>query len=331
MRAERRAGEGTRAAAQAAALVGLALALANCAGPQTARRGGNKYGVAPSPKVVADGEPIPKGGGREMVGKPYTVGGQTYVPQAGRGYAREGWASWYGTAFHGRLTANGEVFDRQSIAAAHPTLPLPSYVRVTNLVNKRSMVVRVNDRGPYERGRLIDVSEAAAEALEFRRRGTTYVRVEYLGKASLAGSDDAKLLATLRLDGSPAPYWKGQSPVMVASAPVAPRDPAPVRVAAVRPPESNAGDQEEEEPAPPPAIRRSLAASPRVSPVAVEEAELGEDAAPERPVVAAGPAVTPPPRRSADVPTAPPRIASGSVGPPVELLPPQRPALAGIY
>lgn len=194
----------------------VSLVLANCAGPQ-AGRSRNKYGVAPSPRVVAEGEAVPKGGGREMVGKPYVVGGRTFVPHEGKGYDREGWASWYGSAFHGRLTANGEVFDRQSIAAAHPTLPLPSYVRVSNQSNGRSLIVRVNDRGPYEYSRLIDLSERAADALGFKRSGTTRVRVEYVGKASTNGSDDEKLLATLRLDGSAAPAGNLRAPTLVAA------------------------------------------------------------------------------------------------------------------
>lgn len=207
-----------RFAGQMAALGFVALTTANCANPvvTTPVKTGNKYGVAASPKVIPDGQPIPKGGGREMVGKPYVVGERTYVPHEGKGYAREGEASWYGTAFHGRLTANGEVFDKESIAAAHPTLPLPSYVRVTNLNNRRSMIVRVNDRGPYERGRVIDLSERAAEALEFHRAGTTKVRVEYVGRASVKGSDDRKLLATLRPDGGPTRIGP-RGPVMLAS------------------------------------------------------------------------------------------------------------------
>ncbi|WP_430913504.1 septal ring lytic transglycosylase RlpA family protein [Methylobacterium sp. sgz302541] len=204
------------------AVTGIALATANCStAPQKfAAAGGNgvdpKYGVKASPRLYNEGDVIPKGGGRRFSGKPYVVAGRTYVPREdARGYVREGLASWYGSAFHGRQTANGEVFDRHSIAAAHPTLPLPSYARVTNLANGRSMVVRVNDRGPYHADRVMDVSEAVAEALEFRRSGTSKVRVEYVGKASVAGSDDRKLLATLRTDGSPAPVG-GRSPIMVA-------------------------------------------------------------------------------------------------------------------
>jgi len=208
-----------RLALRLLAVSGVALATANCATtPQQQKlAAGNgidpKYGVKASPRLYNEGDVIPKGGGRRYTGKPYVVAGQTYVPKEDpRGYVREGLASWYGSAFHGRMTANGEVFDRHSIAAAHPTLPLPSYARVTNLDNGSSMIVRVNDRGPYHAGRVMDVSEEAAEALGFHRRGTARVRVEYAGRASVAGSDDRKLLASLRTDGQPA----GRSTVMMA-------------------------------------------------------------------------------------------------------------------
>ena len=190
-----------------------ALTLAGCAA-QPQRYASNidpRYGVAASPRVVAEGEVVPKGGGNYMVGKPYVVAGQTYYPSE-RTYAAVGLASYYGTAFHGRRTANGEVFDRESISAAHPTMPLPSYARVTNLRNRNSIIVRVNDRGPYHPGRIMDVSQRVAEALEFKRIGTAKVRVEYVGRAGLAGSDDRKLLATLRQDGRPANFV----PVLVA-------------------------------------------------------------------------------------------------------------------
>ncbi len=157
------------------------------------------YGPA-SPRVVADGEPVPRGGGVYMVGEPYTIAGQTFYPSEKR-YAKTGLASWYGDAFHGRRTANGEIYDRDGVTAAHPTLPLPSYARVTNLRNHYSMIVRVNDRGPFAAHRILDVSRKVAETLDFHRNGTTPVRVELIGVASLAGSDDQKLLATLRLDG----------------------------------------------------------------------------------------------------------------------------------
>ena len=182
------------------------LALANCSSSSSTKTSNldPKYGVSASPRVVAPGEPVPKGGGVYRVGQPYMVGGRMYVPEENTRYRAEGTASWYGEAFHGRLTANGEVFDMESIAAAHPTLPLPCYARVTNLTNRRSIVVRVNDRGPYHGNRLIDVSMRAAEALGFHRDGTTRVRVEYIGPAPLEGSDDRRLMATLR-EGVPAP------------------------------------------------------------------------------------------------------------------------------
>jgi rare lipoprotein A len=128
-------------------LLGLAsgcLALANCSGGLSGKD--SKWGVAASTRVVDAGEPVPKGGGVYRVGRPYVVGGRQYVPQEDANYSATGLASWYGDDFHGRLTANGEVFDMNSISAAHPTLPLPSYVRVTNLANQRSIVVQPRHR-----------------------------------------------------------------------------------------------------------------------------------------------------------------------------------------
>ena len=172
-----------------------------------------RYGVSASPRVIGAGEQVPKGGGVYRVGNPYVVGGRTYVPQEDPHYRAEGLASWYGEDFHGRQTANGEIYDMQSISAAHPTLPLPSYVRVTNLGNDRSLIVRVNDRGPYHSDRLIDVSAKAARLLDFRAEGLARVRIEYVGRAPLEGSDDNVLLATLRENGpAPAP-----SPILLAS------------------------------------------------------------------------------------------------------------------
>lgn len=205
----------TRSRAPRAALAAACLLVAGCAGPtKLARQIDPKYGVTASPRVVEPGQPVPKGGGAYRVGKPYLVGGRMYVPEDGPGYRTEGVASWYGKDFHGRLTANGEVYDMHSISAAHPTLPMPSYVRVTNLANRRSLIVRVNDRGPYHGNRVIDLSGKAAELLAFRGNGLARVRVEYVGPAALEGSDDRLLMATLR-EGSPAPI---PSTVRVASA-----------------------------------------------------------------------------------------------------------------
>jgi rare lipoprotein A len=179
----------------------LCVGLANC--NSTGGRIDPKYGVSASERVVEAGQPVPKGGGTYRVGKPYTVAGRVYVPEENPNYKAEGIASWYGDEFHGRKTANGEIFDMTSITAAHPTLPIPSYVRVTNLRNKRSLIVRVNDRGPYANDRVIDLSVRAAKLLEFHGHGLARVRVEYVGKAPLSGSDDTKLAGTLRENGKP--------------------------------------------------------------------------------------------------------------------------------
>jgi rare lipoprotein A (peptidoglycan hydrolase) len=154
--------------------------------------------AVPDPQVLEQYAQIVSGGGRYHVGKPYQVAGKLYQPEEDTAYDQTGMASWYGASFHGRLTANGEIFDRTAITAAHPTMPLPSYVRVTNLKNNRSIVVRVNDRGPFRDNRLIDVSEQTAALLGFRRRGLTKVRVQYVSPAPLAGDDEESLLATLQ-------------------------------------------------------------------------------------------------------------------------------------
>src|SRR5258708_6192331 len=209
------------------AAVAACLALANCASADKfASRVDPKYGVSASPGVVALGEPVQKGGGTYRIGKRYTVGGGIYVPEEDTAYREEGLASWYGNDFHGRLTANGEVFDMASLTAAHPTLPMPCYARVTNLSNGKSLIVRVNDRGPYHGNRLIDVSNKAAELLEFKGNGIARVRVEYVARAPLEGSDDRQLVATLRT-GVPAP---SPSMVRVASArPFVPEIPSSAR------------------------------------------------------------------------------------------------------
>ncbi len=211
-----------------AAGVSLAVSLSGCAN-QTVQHYAHgheyfsekKYGHA-SPKVIADGQPVPKGGGQYLVGHAYHVAGHTYVPSEMTSYTAVGMASWYGAAFHGRRTANGEVYDMGSVTAAHPTMPLPSYARVTNLDNGYSVIVRVNDRGPYHGGRVMDVSSRAADVLGFKGAGTAKIKVEYVGRAPMEGSDDNMLLASLRTDGSPAHIDGLAEPVMVAD-----NEPAP--------------------------------------------------------------------------------------------------------
>jgi len=117
--------------------------------------------------------------GYYKVGNPYRIDGRWYHPKIEPDYVEEGVASWYGDKFHKKITANGEVFDKREITAAHRTLPLPSVVKVTNLKNGKSLIMRVNDRGPFAHDRIIDLSEAAAERLGFREQGTVKVRVEF--------------------------------------------------------------------------------------------------------------------------------------------------------
>lgn len=278
------------ALAAAGTLVGLAMA--GCSAVETSKLDPT-YGVEVSPRVVADGQPVPKGGGRYKVGKPYQVAGKTYVPAEDPNYVAEGTASWYGRGFHGRKTANGEVFDMASISVAHRTLPMPSYVRITNLANRRSIIARVNNRGPYVAGRLVDVSFHTAELLGFVEFGVARVRVEYVGPAPLDGSDDTKLAMTLRKDGSPA-QAPAESGVMVASAkPFIPNVPEAMPVAAEAPlPVSRPYDlgaegemqvaaQDEEAP-PAPAPARSAAAQP----VPAKPAAAGKPATGGKPVAA---------------------------------------------
>ena len=121
------------------------------------------------------------------IGKPYTINGVTYTPAADPFYDNTGTASWYGEQFHGKLTANGEIYDMHDMSAAHPTLPIPSYVLVTNEENGNEVVVRINDRGPFKKDRIIDMSFAAATKLDMIKHGTAKVRVKYLGPAEKAG------------------------------------------------------------------------------------------------------------------------------------------------
>jgi rare lipoprotein A len=145
--------------------------------------------VQASQRVVHDGRPVPKGGGTYKVGDPYQIGGQWFTPREDPGYDRRGIASFYAEDFHGRRTANGEIFDMWALSAAHPTLPLPSYVHVTNLENGRTLLLRVNDRGPYAHNRVIDLSRAAARYLGAEHRGLVQVQVRYAGPAPLSGDD----------------------------------------------------------------------------------------------------------------------------------------------
>ncbi len=149
-------------------------------------------------------------GGGYKIGKPYKIKGVWYYPQVDYDYRESGIASWYGTQFHGKNTANGEVYDMNTLTAAHRTLPLPSFVRVTNLQNGRSLILRVNDRGPFAHSRIIDVSRRGAQLLGFQRQGTTRVLVEVL-------ANESRAIAS-RLTGS-RHVAMGQTPIKVAKLP----------------------------------------------------------------------------------------------------------------
>ena len=174
------------------------------------------YGVKGSPRVTT-ARGVRKGGGRYQIGKPYKIRGKKYYPKLDPNLRQTGLASWYGPNFHGRLTANGEVYDQYSLSAAHPTMPLPSYAKVTNLENGSSVTVRVNDRGPFSKNRVIDLSARAAQLLGYTKQGVAKVKVEYAGKAPLHGLDEKTLIASYnpgRVDQNSIPALPGRGVVL---------------------------------------------------------------------------------------------------------------------
>lgn len=172
-----------------AALLAAGTCLAACATPQP------RLATRLPDPAKPQAHPAPRGGGYK-VGAPYQVGGVWYVPREDPRYDAKGVASWYGDQFHMRKTANGEVFDMHSISAAHTTLPLPSIVEVTNLDNGRKLQVRVNDRGPFVGGRVIDLSREAARQLGYDQKGLANVRVRYVGPAPLLSDRTTQYTAT---------------------------------------------------------------------------------------------------------------------------------------
>ncbi|HEY4076055.1 MAG TPA: septal ring lytic transglycosylase RlpA family protein [Rhizomicrobium sp.] len=163
-----------RLAARTAFVAATALLAASCASTP-------KRPPPPEDHTVT----VPPSAGVYKVGQPYQVDNVWYYPREQPDYDETGIASWYGPTFYGKHTANGEMYDGNALTAAHKTLPMPVNVRVTNLDNGKSLIVRVNDRGPYARGRIIDLSKRAAELLDVVQTGTARVRVTYLSRASL--------------------------------------------------------------------------------------------------------------------------------------------------
>ncbi|MFV0576131.1 MAG: septal ring lytic transglycosylase RlpA family protein [Vibrio sp.] len=179
-----------------------AVALAGCSSSDSNNRYALDNDVAPDdPMSVANiedahpkYEPFSRGGNRD-----YTLGGEDYkIIKNPQGFTQTGYASWYGKKFHGHLTSNGETYDMYSMSAAHKTLPIPSYVKVTNTANGRTAIVRVNDRGPFHDGRIIDLSYAAAYKLGVYQAGTAPVKIEYISvpktKVDTAYSKDQFLI-----------------------------------------------------------------------------------------------------------------------------------------
>lgn len=162
-------------------------------------------GLSPQAQALA----IKQYGGVYKVGNPYKIMGKWYYPKEDYSYSEVGVASWYGEAFHAKKTANGERYDMNTLTAAHRTLPLPSIVRVTNLENGRSLVLRVNDRGPYAKERIIDISKRGAQLLGYQTKGTTKVRVEILEKESKALK--AAMLGQKSTPDAPIPVMKTSS------------------------------------------------------------------------------------------------------------------------
>lgn len=161
-------------------------------------------GCVTAPRPAAPSVTVPPNTGVYRIGNPYQIGGVWYYPREQPDYDETGIASWYGPGFYNKLTADGELYTAQDLTAAHKTLPLPVNVRVTNLENGASLVVRVNDRGPFAQGRVIDLSERAAKLLGFYEKGTARVRVQYLARADLP-------------NGQPQPFGAG-TPEAVANA-----------------------------------------------------------------------------------------------------------------
>ena len=174
--------------------------------------------IAHTAKRVVKAHEAPKAAPTYKIGSPYQIEATWYYPAVDYRYDETGIASWYGRKFDGGRTANGEIFDMNGLSAAHRTLPLPSVVRVTNLENGRSMVLRVNDRGPFSRGRIIDVSRRAAQLLGFHRNGTARVRVGIMANESRVLAARLKGEATLAKIGTPIIVARLPSPIVSSAA-----------------------------------------------------------------------------------------------------------------
>jgi rare lipoprotein A len=211
-------------------LRGMAVAGLGCAGLAACATPQPRLAVHQAPTARPYSPPPSAGSTSGLRGteKPYQIRGIWYYPKADPGYDEQGIGSWYGEQFHNRRTANGEVFDMDLPSAAHKTLPLPSIVEVTNLDNGRKMKVRVNDRGPFVDGRIIDLSKAAAQQLGYGRAGVANVRVRYIGPAGKTPFDERRIIAA----APPPPERRyapppAAAPIYVAAPPAEPPRTAP--------------------------------------------------------------------------------------------------------
>lgn len=193
----------------------------------------NVLAAGRSPAMVLPAEAPAGTGAQPYAGPPYQVEGRWYVPMHEPDYNEIGVASWYGPNFHGKLSSTGETYDQYAMTAAHPTLPIPSMVRVTNLENGKTVTVRLNDRGPFIDDRIIDLSRAAAESIDMTRKGTAKVRVEYLGPANGGEEQPEALLAKYVPPAGAAPA--------VAATPLAPMELAPKWQASEAPAQAEGG------------------------------------------------------------------------------------------
>jgi rare lipoprotein A len=179
-------------------LLTVGLTLAGCSSEKPKRSAKlDPFAGIGSPYYKGKGK-IPFAGGHYQLGQPYQVAGRWFTPHEQPGYDKTGLSSWYGEAFHRRQTSNGEWFDMATLTAAHPTLPLPSYAKVTNLENGRTVIVRINDRGPFVDTRVLDVSKRVAEILGYKQQGIGKIRVQYIGPAPLNDKKGNHILAMNR-------------------------------------------------------------------------------------------------------------------------------------
>lgn len=245
-------------------LLGAGIALTGCAEAQLGIHAAKQFGHS---NYQSSG----RNGGTYKVGSPYQVDGVWYYPQEDPNYDETGIASWYGAPFHGQATANGERYDQNSLTAAHKTLPMPSYVRVTNLENGRSIIVRVNDRGPFVNNRIIDMSRRGAQLLGFDQVGTARVRVQAV-QPGMPGVDSFMLAQGGNLEGDqpkvtasprgsvtaealpPPPGVKGQSAQVAARAPAANSPTATLAASLAAPPPDLSRQQVVQEPIRPTSI-----------------------------------------------------------------------------